>query len=756
MATLFDRFSSQENLKKAFEYVKDELTHSSLSVNPINHPALTAISGLGDQFFVALEQYLRDGKYAPERGFFVYIPKDNLGLRPVAVLSMVDRIVYQAMFNQEILGNKIDSQLLDSVCFANRVNEKEEQANFLMQYAPGWDDFCKTQKAAFDKGYTWKSEVDVQQYYEHIPIGRLVEKMRDEFGIKDERILSILSSQLCTWAECPELPKGIPQGPDPSAVLSNVYLSALDTFVERELVGKRLKYFRYADDIVLMGKTKEEVLKATEKMVHFLREHNLNLNEKTKLRQLEDNSEIEAMRFISGYEDDTQEIPEDDFTHIQEKVPHIIESILSGESVEKQDIRELKYYLKVGTNNDSGFLEKLIWLIPKRPSLTISIVQFASDGREAIRLFDAKETFWVDCALWDMYQSNDISEWSKFWILKLLASSKDVNSRIDKRLSNEITRILASKDKTIFKIVALYYRAIHGQPIDITQVKQSIKDSGNDVEKSLYSFFLLNAFAGMRVPAVRDCIEKTLNASSQEINLIGGYLFQNKAQIKINEVEGEFSSYLLQRKEHKRSIRASSSRAPLEAEYVMVRTDALIPVDSPSSILGVKRKRKLRHTVEFTFPEVVHWEKVGFKMKEGLREVEILYDGKHIDTVDHAELGFFSGTKEKKVDRSWGFLCALAVLSGTDITQATPTNLMRMIAFNTQIVLKRQNVYQIKKTVVNRLRAIFRTDEDPFYENKTYYHPKFTILPEATLRQKEVWRQGSVLDESRLEDTEEE
>jgi hypothetical protein len=758
MATLFDRFSSRENLKKAYEYVKYELAHSSLSVNPINHPSLTAIDALGEQFFIALEQDLRDGKYTPERGFFVYIPKDNLGLRPVAVLSMIDRIVYQAMFNQDILGNKIDGQLLDGVCFANRVNEKEEQLNFLMEYSPGWDEFCKTQKAAFDKGYTWKSEVDVQQYYEHIPIARLVNKLRDEFGIKDERLLSILKSQLCTWAECPELPKGIPQGPDPSAVLSNAYLSALDTYAEKELAGKNLKYFRYADDIVLMGKTKEQVLKATEKMVHFLREHNLNLNEKTRLRELEDNSEIEAMRFISGYEDDTQEIPEDDFTRIKEKVPHIIETLNNGGSVEKQDIRELKYYLKVGESNDSSFLERLVWVISKRPSLTISIIQFAADGREAIRLFgNPKETFWVDCALWDMYKSEEISEWSKFWILKLLASSKDMDPLIDRPLRREIRRILASKDKTIFKIVALYYRAIHGQPIDIAQVKQSIKESTSDVEKSLYSFFLLNAFEGMRASAIKDCIEKTLNATSQEMNLIGSYLFQNKAQIKIEEIEGEFSSYLLQRKPQKQASRATETRGPIEAEYVMVRTDALIPVDSPSTILGVKRKRKLRHTVELSFPEIVRWEKVTLKMKSGLKEVEILYDGKLVDTVDHTELGFFSGNKEKKPDRSWGFLCALAVLATTDTTQATPTNLMKMIASNTQVVLKKQNVYQIKKTLVNRLRAIFKTDEDPFYVSKEYYQPKFTISPEPDLRREEVWRQGGTLpDESRLRDETEE
>ena len=91
--SLFQRFSSRENLKLAYKYVRHELAYSSLSVSPINHPALTAIDALGDQFFIALEKYLRDDKYTPERGFFVYIPKDNLELRPVCVLSMIDRIV---------------------------------------------------------------------------------------------------------------------------------------------------------------------------------------------------------------------------------------------------------------------------------------------------------------------------------------------------------------------------------------------------------------------------------------------------------------------------------------------------------------------------------------------------------------------------------------------------------------------------------------------------------------------------------------
>ena len=96
---------------------------------------------------------------------------------------MVDRIVYQSIFNQDILGYKIDGQLSDALCFANRVNDDENQEKFLSTYFNGWDDFCKEQKKAFKKGYSWKLEVDVQQYYEHIPIEKLIEKA----GISQEQ-----------------------------------------------------------------------------------------------------------------------------------------------------------------------------------------------------------------------------------------------------------------------------------------------------------------------------------------------------------------------------------------------------------------------------------------------------------------------------------------------------------------------------------------------------------------------------------------
>src|ERR1035437_9960599 len=746
MSQLFERFSSRENLKKAYGYVQNELTHSSLSVNPINHPATTAVNDLGESFFTALEQYIRDGDYKPEKGFFVYMPKDNLGIRPVCILSMIDRIVYQAIFNQDSIGHEIEGQVLDKLCLANRISDDEKSEYFLSQYFNGWDDFCKQQLEAFDKGYSWKLEVDVQQYYEHIPVGKLAEKLKNDFGINDEKILAILKAQLCTWAEYPELPKGIPQGPNASAVLGNVYLSSLDAYIEKEFIGKKLRYFRYADDIVLMGKTKEDVLRVTEKVVRFLREHNLTLNEKTKLAELEDTKTIEAMRFLSDYGNDTKEIPEDDFARVQNIVPFTIASIQNGEQVDKSDIRGLKYFLKVGTGYDIDLITKLIDIIPLRPSLTVPIIQYVSEGRNLLNIFgNSNDAPLIDFALWGIYNRTDISEWSRFWVFKLLLSNKDVFlGEIDK----EVEQILSSKENTIFKIVCFYYQAIQEKRIDIGQVKQAVDGSKTDVEKSLYSFFLLNAFQDARLPVIRNCIERLLTDPSHDLNLIGSYLFKNKPKASIEDFEGIFSSYLLRRERKSKKVSTKTTTDKNRQDFYMIRSENLIPITSPSAIFGVNRPQRKKHTIELIFPEVVRWEKTVLKIKDGLQDIEIWYDGKHIKTANYVELGFSSNKKESKPDMKWHLLCIFSALQSTNISTATVDNLMSMLANRSNHITGRSNVHQTKKHLSNALRAIFKTSDDPFIHNGTYYEPRMTILPEPALRNQVLFKQGGQLNEN--------
>lgn len=743
MPDLFERFSSKENLKLAYKYVQSELAHSTLSINPINHPTLTAINALGDQFFVALEGYLRDEKYSPERGFFVYIPKDNLGLRPVCVLSMVDRIVYQAIFNQDILGNKIDGQISDKSCFAYRLND-DVSDDFFVHYSKGWDAYCQAQTEAYEKGYTWKTEIDVQQYYEHIPIEKLIQNLKNEFSIKNNRILDLLKKQLCTWAEYPELPKGIPQGQGASSILGNAYLSALDSYVETTLAGKKLRYFRYVDDIVLMGKSRKDVLQATEKITHFLRGHNLNLNEKTRVIELTNTETIEAMRIRPEYADALPEMPEDELAILKQQIPDIIATITAGKEVSKPQIRTLKSYLKMGADYDLSFLTELAGIIPLRPSLVVPIIQYLTEGRGFLLAFgDELDIILLDSALWGAYGNDEISSWSKFWILKLLVSSENLSIG---EIQGEMRRILGSDEATIFKIVSLYYKAIHNHKIGIEMVGQAIKDAENNVEKSLYSFFLLNAFDGVRNSTIKNYIEKALSSPSPEVNLIGCFLYQSKPQIKIDDIEDNFSSYVLQKKVRGRKVKPAETS--VDADYFIIRKESLIPVDSPATILGTNRMKYIKQSVSLTFPEPVKWEKVLVRIKEGMREAEIFYGSTHITTADYVELGFFTGKKTQKQNRLWHFLCAIAMLSATDITQATADKMRAMVAVNSKTIVSTGNVYQIKRSLVKRLRDIFKTEEAPFYEGRPYYEPRFRIEPEPELRRETLWKQGGRLNEN--------
>lgn len=162
-----------------------------------------------------------------------------------------------------------------------------------------------------------------------------------------------------------------------------------------------------------------------------------------------------------------------------------------------------------------------------------------------------------------------------------------------------------------------------------------------------------------------------------------------------------------------------------------------------------QKSKKRESPIELSFPELVQWDKVMLKIKEGRQEVEIFYDNSHIITADYRQLRFFVGKKQQKPDRQWGFLCALSTLAATDIKQATAENMRSMLTKNKTLSIN--NVQQVKKLFVERLQDIFKTSDDPFHDRRDYYQPKFTILPEPTLRREEVWAQGGRLNENRAD-----
>lgn len=735
MSSLFKQFSSKENLRKAFAYVQNDLADSSFPADPLYHPAITAINSIGDSFFSALESYLRGGKYKPEKGFFVYAPDDNLELRPICILPLIDRIVYQAIFNQNIFGRKIDDQLSNKACFANRISRDETSGFYFNSNLAGWKKFYKTQKRYFEKGYVWTMEFGLQRFYEQIPISGLINKLKNDFGINDDAIISILNDQLCAWAEHEKSPNGLPQELNPSAVLGNVFLFSLDKYAGEELSSNKLRYLRYADRIILMGKSEEAVLKSAQKITEFLLRENIATGGKSIPAKLEDAKLIEAAWTAADYESDGRRMTKNDISLIQNKAANTLALIAVSKKIENGKLQELKCFLKFGTRHDTDFLSLLLEIIPLCPSLTVPIVRYV--GMALNIPVNTAIPASIDSKLWEIYERKGIPEWSRFWIFKLLASISGIPQA---KLDNEINRVLQAKDNSLLKVVAFYHQAAVQTKIDADQIKRAVTECKTDIEKSIFSFFLIYAYQDGGLSAIGHNIETLLDDASQELNLIGVYFYKNNPKAVISNFHGDFSNSLL--------------KLPgKQGRYFLIREEDLIEISASSlpSVLGLARPIKNKRTVNLNLPEPIQWEKVTIKFQIGMQDVEILYDDKHIITASYIELGFNSAKTNHKPDRKWNFLEILAALQATDISRATTDNIKSSMAKRSGKTMGVANVYQTKKQLSDSLKTIFHTDKNPFTDNKEYYEPKFKVLPssDTRLRSEKIWPQSRPLNENK-------
>lgn len=128
------------------------------------------------------------------------------------------------------------------------------------------------------KKYTYK--VDVSNYFNSIPADRLTKEL-NQIIVDDPKLLTFLKALLeeekvtdkITGKEITEQ-KGIMAGTPLASFYANVYLKDLDgIFFERGV-----PYFRYSDDILVLGDTYEEVKGYADQIREFLNSKGLDVN----------------------------------------------------------------------------------------------------------------------------------------------------------------------------------------------------------------------------------------------------------------------------------------------------------------------------------------------------------------------------------------------------------------------------------------------------------------------------------------------
>lgn len=132
------------------------------------------------------------------------------------------------------------------------------------------------------QGYKWIVDVDIKGFFDNIPHKLIMESVAAK--ISDGNILNLiekfLTSGVMEDGELKPTTKGTPQGGVISPILANIVLDHLDWYLEE----KGFLFVRYADDFVILCKTKPEAERALELTQIFLTEIELQVSpEKTKI-----------------------------------------------------------------------------------------------------------------------------------------------------------------------------------------------------------------------------------------------------------------------------------------------------------------------------------------------------------------------------------------------------------------------------------------------------------------------------------------
>jgi RNA-directed DNA polymerase len=133
-----------------------------------------------------------------------------------------------------------------------------------------------------EAGNHWVVDADLKSYFDTIPHERLLSRVGEK--VSDGRVMELLRAYLtqevmetiANWR--PE--EGTPQGAVISPLLSNIYLDELDHKMEE--LGYEM--VRYADDFVILSRSREEAEEALEEVKRWTAEAGLKLHpEKTRI-----------------------------------------------------------------------------------------------------------------------------------------------------------------------------------------------------------------------------------------------------------------------------------------------------------------------------------------------------------------------------------------------------------------------------------------------------------------------------------------
>lgn len=252
---------TEELMLKAFKAVKKNRGAAGIDKVSIAMYESNLIPNL-----TSLMRELKKGLYNPKPLRRVYIPKGDGKMRPLGIPAVKCRVAQEVL--RQLL-NPILEKRFHNNSFGFRPGRNCHQAvERVIEYA--------------QQGFRFVVDVDIKGFFDNIPHHLIMESVAAK--IADGNILNtlerLLNSGVIEEGVLRPTLRGTPQGGVISPLLANASLDHLDWFLEKN----KLHFVRYADDFVVLCKTKSEAEKALDLILKFLNDMGLEASlEKTKV-----------------------------------------------------------------------------------------------------------------------------------------------------------------------------------------------------------------------------------------------------------------------------------------------------------------------------------------------------------------------------------------------------------------------------------------------------------------------------------------